>query len=69
MLYLHVKGRSGGYGNAKIDQIIMASPRTRRVLKEIKPKDGNGVSKIDIGCQIHKLLSYFHQVYDDFLRF
>ena len=26
----------------------MASPRTRRVLKEIKPKDGNSVSRIEI---------------------
>ena len=69
MLYVHVKGRSGGRGNTEIDKINMASPRTRRVLKEIKPKDGNGVSKIDIGCQIHKLSSYFRQGYDDFLRF
>ena len=38
----------------------MASPRTRRALKELKPKDDNNVSKIDVGdnvCHLSRLLS------------
>lgn len=37
----------------------MASPRTRRALKELKPKDDNNVSKIDIRdyvCHLSRLL-------------
>ena len=30
----------------------MASPRTRRALKELKPKDDNNVSKIDVGHNV-----------------
>ena len=39
----------------------MASPRTRRVLKEIKPKDGNSVSRIEMDNTKCYFLSLLHE--------
>ena len=67
--YVHVK-RSGGRRKEIVDrEINMASPRTRRVLKEIKPKDGNTVSKILVDSQICYLSSCFYKSCDVFCVF
>lgn len=47
----------------------MASPRTRRVLKEIKPKDGNSVSRIKLNYLICELIIVVVQKLWRFLDF
>ena len=67
---VHVKRKAEAVRHQrKFSEFDMASPRTRRVLKEIKPKDGNSVSGIEINNTVCNFVSLLYKNCDHFLCF